>query len=174
VDGRRLTVDTDNLSCHDAFSRAFLTFADWPQNYYEFLDWAKSRTGKAKQERKFHRRVIRQCDTKSLHFILVAPEGYIEKNECGEDGLGNIFPLVFRRFIDEREACRRLGVGREGLDALIAQGKLDGFHSRHGTGIYVDAESITSFLVKLYDPHPIWVVARALDVNLDDVKGLIR
>src|SRR5205085_11151459 len=95
-----------------------------------------------KEYRELQLQIEKRCDRSSLHFIIVAFEQFLEDN-CIEDGSLYWQLFTFRRFINKQEACRRLGLEPEALDALVAVGKLETFHPVIDSAeVLVDTQSI--------------------------------
>lgn len=172
-DGRRIRVGTNNLTCHEAYCRAYDIFNDWPMNYHRFLQWVKHQGKTEIWNSNYNNWVAKECDHRELHFILSATEDFIENNEVNPVGGVLKSAPFYRRFLDIKEACRRLGTEQEWLERLIRQGKIEAIKKGGDTQFLIDNESITKLFESLSHLISSRQVARYLSITLDEIESFV-
>jgi hypothetical protein len=172
--GSRLKTNIENVLCHQAYTRAFIAFKDWPKNFHKFLDQVKRLSGKEIRDSSFYRRAVEMCERSSLYFIAVAVEDYVDKQELSWGCNDRVPPQSFRRFLTKPDACRSLRIEPKWLDLLIEQGKLEVTQRWGESEVLVSNESIISFKKSLNNLLHIRSVAEVLCIQVADVKDLIR
>lgn len=172
--GRGLTTLTDNFSSHEAYACAFRAFINWPKNFYEHLDEIKCLRGRGILNSTLFHEIHNQFKKRDLHFAVIAVEDYVEKNEWKDFPSRGTPPPIFRRFISKVEACRRLQVNENRLDALIENEKLRVAYRWRGSEALVDGLSIEEMLNQLNGLLPMWSAAKAIGVEPHDIEDLVR
>lgn len=172
-DGQRIRVETDNLTCHEAYCRAYDIFNDWPVNYHRFLQWVKRQEKTEIWYSNYYSRIAKEYDRRELHFILSATEDFIENNEVNPTCAILGSAPFFRRFLDITEACRRPGTEQVWLERLIRQGKIEDINKWGDSHILIDTESINKLYVSLAHLISTRLAARILNVPINDIESLV-
>lgn len=142
--GRRL-IDTTgknfartrrNVEIHDLLCRAVSVFNDWPNNYFQFLEWRRSHIPNLRFtsgiDRDFHEyksALYYQLAARQLDFMRAAFEEYLATRWEGGYAayLRRLSPalLVRSKYVSRNDAKEFLHIKAEGVDKLIALGKLN-------------------------------------------------
>jgi TniQ len=134
--GRSFNFPMKNTDIHSLLYKAFLTYEDWPGNYFAFFDWRRERIGGGKHCKglrkdfaEYKRALYRQLDSPSLNFIREAFEEYLSTRWQGRHisviKRINHAARQKKKYITFKEALKLLKVGGSGLKSLIAEGRLN-------------------------------------------------
>lgn len=172
--GQRLSAKIENELCHQAYAHTLNAFEDWPNNFYIFLDHVKRLSGKEIRNSKFYRRADEMCEGRSLRFILIALEDYVEEYELSaiSDGLMQLTPL--RTFLTKSDACRSLCIEPNWLELLIEQGKLEVTQRWGESEELICGGSIMHLKDNLSYLLSVRAVAKVLSIVPADVEDLIH
>jgi hypothetical protein len=172
--GGWLKSKTENRNCHEAYSRAWRAFAEWPAGFYRFLFEVRHRTGRRVSESRLYRQAVVQCDTPPLYFMYIACEDFVEACEREELQPGFTRPPTFRRFIDRDEASRRYGITEEGFDLLTRKDKLVTVPHPSRCDVLIDANSIELLRMSLCHLLTLADIAKLLWTEPCDVEELVH
>jgi hypothetical protein len=169
--GQRITTTTENALCHTAYSFVGSILEDWPRNFFKFLRFVRKQAGYSGIS-DLHRKVSKQCGKTSLLFIIAALEDFIEKTWYTPKEPRGLYLPIEKQFINKQEACLKLQIDEDLLDALIVRGDVTGFcHAKAGTLIYVP--SIEMLSGNLYiTTH--YYAAEFLSVRVGDIIYLMH
>lgn len=140
--GKKLAPAMNNEELHALYVRAYSVFENWPNNYYEFLDWRrarerespgarnKSQTGLGRDFGNFYGGLYRYFSTGAFDFLRDGFGHYLVSRWEGK-----FVPSVNRwklprplrggdRYVSRFEARRLLGLNYEQIDHFIGMGKL--------------------------------------------------
>ncbi|MCA1633208.1 MAG: TniQ family protein [Acidobacteria bacterium] len=141
--GKKFARGMSNKVQHALYTRAYSVFWDWPNNFYEFLDWRRSResakfagqdlskTGLCRDFGNFYSGLYRYFSSSEFDFLRAAFGEYLL---CRWEGI--YVPSVSRwkhsprlrgsdRYVSRFEARRLLGVNYKLIDHYIEAGRLD-------------------------------------------------
>lgn len=172
--GRHLRTKVDNALCHQAYTRAFNAFEDWPDNFHTFLRQVERISGKDVRDSRFYSLADEALERRPLYFIAVALEDYVKRGNLYSDDNGWALPKPCGRFLTKPEACRFLRIEPKWIDLLIEQGKLDITRRWGGSEILICRESVMRFIKSQNRLLHINTVALELSVEVEDVEDLIR
>lgn len=184
--GKHLAPSTKNIELHRLLSRAFAVFENWPNNYFEFLDWRKAQATEAQPAGGLRRdfagyksALYLQLASSQLDFMRIAFEQYLPARWDGG------YTAHLRRldeaarlngkYASRREAKRLLKIGVQGIDNLIAAGKLKAMvrHRKGSRLILIERECLREFERELECSLYLKQVEKALGVSHRRVIELV-
>jgi hypothetical protein len=162
VTGKKIARGRNNEELHDLFTKAYSVFEDWPDNYYDFLDWRLSQTKKRLTPQNqsavgiyrdfgsLYVGLYRHLSSGDFDFMR---EGFGKYLLSRWDG--NFVPSANRwklphtvrggdKYVTRVEAQRRLGINYKLIDHLIEVGKIEAsVLNRGGNRVFlIEASSI--------------------------------
>jgi predicted XRE-type DNA-binding protein len=156
--GKSLWPSVRNEELHLLLCKAFSVFEDWPNNYFEFLDWRKNQVNKATPAmglrgkfEGYKSALYIQLISSQLDFMRDAFEVYLTSRWDGgyTSHLKRLGEPARQsaKYASRREAKKLLKISFEGIDRLIAAGKIKAIVRPRGRGrlILIDKESLKEF-----------------------------
>lgn len=191
VTGKTTTSSISHSEMHALLVRAFSVFENWPNNYYEFLEWKRSQakyikgrvTGVEKEFNNLndalnHNRHLRSCE---LDFMRTAFEEYLKTRWSG--GYARHVkcnkPVSMRlssgKFLTRTETARRLGISPEWIDKLISNGKLKAVirHREKMRFVLIELASVETLESEIRQQLGINEVAQMLGLGERAINSLI-
>ena len=134
--GKCFNFPMTNAEIHQLLCKGFSAYDNWPINFFAFLDWRREQGRNSKYTKGLSRDfaeykyvLYKQLDSPSLHFIREAFEEYLSARWCGgyASNIKRINEAARQkaRYISFNDAVKVLKVGRNGLKALIAEGRIN-------------------------------------------------
>lgn len=174
--GKRLTANTENLECHEAFSRALSALEGWPRRFEKFLH--KYGLGNAGGVPEFMPilELHRLCKVGDLNFMTVALEEFIEEAASRHGEVLTGARAFSKRFITVRELGMYIKASPAHIETLLRCGRIHVFKREKVTtgGILIDLDSTAKFKEKLDSSLTSIDVGRRLGVSIAGVVDLVR
>jgi hypothetical protein len=182
-DSRRRAVDS-----HPSISKAASVFDDWPNNYWQFLEWLRSqqrrsgyRSGLLKDFGQFYLTLYRRLSSTQFDFMRTAfgeylcekwDGGYLSAHVARTNGI----VIDKRKYVSRSEAAGVLEIDANWVNRLIGTGKLKGVTRDlgHDRLILIERESLNKLREEFNDFLPTERIAARLGVGLRPVSDLIE
>lgn len=133
--GKHLAPSTRNAEMHILLNKAWSVFENWPDNYFDFLDWRREKVrslkhtaGLLKDFSEYKSALYKQLSMKQLDFMRSSFDEYLATRWDGgyTAHLKRLSPMIKSRsrYVSRREAKVTLNIGAKEVDSLISAGKL--------------------------------------------------
>lgn len=186
--GRFIGTSRTNVELHSILSEAFLLFQNWPQNFYQFLDWRRSvdsarqqDTGILRDFGSFYKKLYTNFPRETYCFLHEAFETYLAEQWDGgylNTKLSRIKEIDSSKkaFISAAEAAKILETTEKWVVQLIEQEKLTGSVRKMGKRklVLVKAESLELLKVAFSQALTLKDAAKLLGVNHRTVVDLVK
>lgn len=155
--GKNFARTMRNAEIHSLLCKAWAVFSDWPENYFQFLEWRRLHTPKRRfifgLNRDFSEykcALYQQLASEQLDFMRSAFEEYLVTKWDGGHiaNMRRISPYIRMnsRYVSRKDAQKFLHIKVEGVDTLIALGKLKAVVRNNGRSraILIERASLES------------------------------
>jgi hypothetical protein len=185
--GKHLAPRLRNAELHPLLGKALSVFDRWPDNYFAFLDWRKAQAcetqsagGLRRDFSGYKSALYGQLASSQLDFMRSAFAEYLSARWDGgyTAHLKRLDEAVRLngKYASRREAKRLLKVGVQGIDDLIAAGRLKAVirHRAGGRLILIERECLQKFKLELEISLYLKQVERALGVSRKRIMELVN
>lgn len=185
--GKNFARNKQNAEIHVLLCKAWSVFNNWPDNYFQFLEWRRVHIPSGRSQFGLNRDFVQyksalyyQLASEQLDFMRTAFEEYLLTRWDGGSvsHLRRINQLLRlrSRYVSRKEAKKLLCLTGEGVDRLIAKGKLKAI-VRANKGyriILIDRSSLESFKSEVENYLNLKQVKKMLGVTKPRVFEMIE
>ncbi|PYS47912.1 MAG: hypothetical protein DMF68_14755 [Acidobacteria bacterium] len=185
--GKNFARNKQNTEIHVLLCKAWSVFNNWPDNYFQFLEWrrlhipsGRSESGLSRDFVQYKSALYYQLASEQLDFMRAAFEEYLVTRWDG----GSVAHMrrisqglrIRSRYVSRKEAKKLLCIAFEGVDRLIAKGKLKAIvrANRSHRAILIDRSSVESFKYELENSLNLKQVKKSLGVTKQRVFEMIE
>lgn len=185
--GKNFASKSKNAEIHTFLCKAWSVFDNWPNNYFDFLEWRRLHTPKRRFVTGLNRdfaeyksALYQQLSSDQLCFMRFAFEEYIATKWDG-GYVAHVKRLSHAarersKYVSKKEGAKILNIGTVGIDRLIAIGKLKAVvrESNNSRAILIERESLTPVKHELEHSLYLSQVIKLLGVSRERVLDLIE
>ncbi len=185
--GKNFASKSRNAEIHTFLYRALSVFNNWPNNYFDFLEWRRMhmpnrrfRAGLDRDFAEYKSALYYQLASEQLNFMREGFEEYLVTRWAGGyvAHVRRLSPSLrmHSKYVSRKDAREFLRIKVEGIDRLIALGKLKAVISNNGTsrGILIERASLDSVKQELGHSLNLKQVAKMLGVTSQRVYEMIE
>lgn len=174
-DGLRISADTENSACHEAFVYAFAALEEWPNRVQGFMQKFGIITGQSRILESILE-LHGQFRQGNLNFITIALEEFIENTLSQNADRFCGTKTLHRRFIPATDIALYCVARPRRLKWLLSSGRVRVLRKARDSGdeVLVDWDSVVRYKEKLNSCFTSVDLAECLEIRVEDVIELVR
>lgn len=185
--GKNFARANQNSEIHALLCKAWSVFNDWPNNYFDFLEWRRMhlpnrrfRAGLDRDFVEYKSALYYRLTSEQLNFMREGFEEYLVTKWAGGyvGHMRRLSPSLRMRstYVSRKEAKEFLRIKVEGVDRLIALGRLKAEVRNNGRFRRILIERASLNTIKQELKHSLYLkqAAARLGISCDRVRELIK